>query len=1055
MSDPLLDRNLLFGAMALQDYLIDAQQLGEICVVWAAKMKTPMADLLKERGWITDEDRRQIEKRMERVLKRHGGDVRASLGAVAGAEARDAIRMADAPEVRKSLSGLPPAAGYVLLETMAPPTELQRARYTLSRLHAQGGLGKVWLARDHDLNREVALKEIQPEAAAHPETWRRFLKEAQVTGQLEHPNIIPVYELGRRPEDDQPFYTMRFARGRTMRQAIADHHEQRKQGKADALALHRLLQAFASICQAIGYAHTRGVIHRDLKPENVVLGAFGEVLVLDWGLAKVSDEPEEEGPHKSVEISAEARSDQTRAGSQLGTPSYMAPEQAEGRLDLIDPRTDIYGLGGILFEILTGVPPNKGKTTLEVIDAILSGPAPRARSVDSSVPRALDAICAKALAKARNERYKKATELAEDIERWLADEPVAVYRDPLTTRFARWGRRHKRMASGLAVFLVSTAAMFALVAYLVNLERARTEVQRQLAAANGAKAIANFRLANEAADGMLMEVGDVELADIPQMETVRKKLLAKAKASYEKFLEQKGDEPVVHWGAGRAEARLGNVLDLLGDSKDADAAYSHAIAVLKPLAADDPDNADYRRDLAYAYNGRGILWKKLNRFRDAEADLTEAIRLRKALADASSATVDDRQALAFSRYQLGAVLARVAGRRREQEDAYREAVEAQNGLVAAQRARPELRATLGRFLNNLGMLLASDRSDDAAKTFREALAIENALVEQSPAFPGSRWQLARAANNLGALLARSPVKTDEPALLYQRARALLESLSAEFPSIPQYRRELSSVYFNLATDELKSGHREAALRDFRKAAELLAALTRDHADVVDYRQKASAASIQVYALLAEQNRTDADRQLREALDGQDALVGKYPDVTEYADSAGRDYYIVARMLAARKDYPAALRYIAPAIKYHRAVLAKLPSDRPAKGRLAEDLLVLAQASLSAGDHAATATAADELARLDPDDAQVQLTAASFFAQCATAAASDSQVSPPSKADVAAAYESRAVQILKDAATRKLIPSAAAISVPEFAPLKKHPEFQKLLESLKPPATATG
>ena len=259
---------------------------------------------------------------------------------------------------------------------------------------------------------------------------------------------MPVYELGRRPEDDQPFYTMRFVRGQTLRQAIAEYHERRKGGKDDPLERPRLLQAFASICQAIAYAHSRGVIHRDLKPANIVMGAFGEVLVLDWGLAKKVDRPDEAEDLPSVALSDEADADATREGQHFGTPAYMAPEQAEGQIHLLDGRTDIYGLGAILFEILTGRPPHQGQIIHELIYRIATGETPRARSAEPSLPAALDAICARAMAKERSERYAKASDLAQDVQRWLADEPVSVYRDPLASRITRWGRHHMPVVTG-------------------------------------------------------------------------------------------------------------------------------------------------------------------------------------------------------------------------------------------------------------------------------------------------------------------------------------------------------------------------------------------------------------------------------------------------------------------------------------------------------------------------------------------------------------------------------------------------------------------------------
>jgi hypothetical protein len=280
-----IDRNLLFGVIALQDDLIDEARFTEACAVWALRLEAPLADLLIKRGWITAEDRREIERKIERKIRKHR-NVRATLAAEAGADARDAIRAVDHPEIRRSLSSLAPPAGHVLIETMISPHQLDSARYTLTRMHAEGGLGRVWLARDTDLRRGVALKEIRPERAADRETWQRFLKEAQITGQLEHPNIVPVYELARRKEDGQPFYVMRFVRGQSLLRAIQEFHCQRAGKSPDRLGLHALLGAFQKVCDAVAYAHARGVVHRDLKPENIVLGGFGEVVVLDWGLAK-------------------------------------------------------------------------------------------------------------------------------------------------------------------------------------------------------------------------------------------------------------------------------------------------------------------------------------------------------------------------------------------------------------------------------------------------------------------------------------------------------------------------------------------------------------------------------------------------------------------------------------------------------------------------------------------------------------------------------------------------------------------------------------------------
>ncbi|MCX7419998.1 MAG: serine/threonine protein kinase [Planctomycetia bacterium] len=296
-------------------------------------------------------------------------------------------------------------------------------RYTLIREVGEGGLGKVWLARDNDLAREVAIKEIKP-GTESSQAARRLIREAQITGQLQHPNIVPVYEVNR---GGRPFYAMKLVKGETLSEAIQRHHAQRRAGQTDPLSLSRLLNAFVSVCDALAYAHSRGVIHRDLKPQNIVLGEYGEVIVLDWGLAKVIGEPDDAAA--PIALSSDAQADRTRDGATLGTPAYMAPEQAAGRLDLIDARTDIYGLGAILFEILTDQPPFFGAEITELLNRIIADETPRVREWEDA-PTALDAICAKAMSKRQDDRYAKATEVARDIQLWLAQ----VSEDAVRTR---------------------------------------------------------------------------------------------------------------------------------------------------------------------------------------------------------------------------------------------------------------------------------------------------------------------------------------------------------------------------------------------------------------------------------------------------------------------------------------------------------------------------------------------------------------------------------------------------------------------------------------------
>ena len=342
---------------------------------------------------------------------------------------------------------------------------VMEGRYELVRKIGQGGLGRVWLARDVNLNRHVALKEISHASGASEATIARFKHEAEITGRLDHPSIVPIYQLGEDVATERVFYTMRFLGRGTLQDSINEYHERLEEGDEDPMLMRHLLTAFVNVCHAIGHAHSRKVIHRDLKPENIVIDNFGQVIVIDWGLAKVIGDISVESLMDTTTIGDANR---TSEGQVMGTPLYMAPEQAAGRLDELDHRTDIYGLGAMLFAIVTGFAPHE-KTQKEAIDSgrgprgmiseIASGVTPLASEVNAKTDPALEAICKKAMARRRYARYQEATELAEDVQRWMAGEPVAAYHETRWQRVNRWVTQHQRLSQSLLV-----AVMVALVA---------------------------------------------------------------------------------------------------------------------------------------------------------------------------------------------------------------------------------------------------------------------------------------------------------------------------------------------------------------------------------------------------------------------------------------------------------------------------------------------------------------------------------------------------------------------------------------------------------------
>jgi serine/threonine-protein kinase len=331
------------------------------------------------------------------------------------------------PGVQSSPAPVDPASG-----SLGTPISLDR--YLLRRQLGRGAMGEVHLCKDGRIGRDVAMKVILPQAQSDNQARARFIREARVQGQLEHPSIVPVYDLGIDPVGSI-FFTMKYLRGMTLAQVIRGlRHKDPEIVKN--YTRRRLVAAFASVCLAVDFAHARGVVHRDLKPSNIMLGDFGEVYVLDWGIAKLK-EPE---PDRGIAVEDSLEEDvQTAAGKILGTFGYMAPEQALGRGAMLDKRSDIYSLGAILFELLTLEPLVPKSTWNEMLRTTLKGAVAKAteRAPDKDVPPELEAVCIKATRLDAEERYASARELHDAVERYLDGDRDVEVRSQLALKFAR------------------------------------------------------------------------------------------------------------------------------------------------------------------------------------------------------------------------------------------------------------------------------------------------------------------------------------------------------------------------------------------------------------------------------------------------------------------------------------------------------------------------------------------------------------------------------------------------------------------------------------------
>ena len=392
-------------------------------------------------------------------------------------------RPLDDPTTHESASSVGP------VDDQIPPRVVATTTISVNRRLGRGGLGDVYYANDKSTGRELAVKFLNGWAVSQEALRESFQFEATVTSQLEHPNIVPVYVTGATP-DGRPFYAMRLIPGKTLGAAINEFHDRRHAHDAasDRSARYReLLGQFALVCKAIAYAHDRGVLHRDIKPANIMLGKFGEVVVLDWGLAARIDRDDRarESGEQSIVMPTIALDSAPAAKRGIsGTPAYMSPEQHDGAVP-VGQASDVYGLGATLYHLLTGSPPYDGDVAA-IREKVLSGSLAPPSRVKRGVSPAIEAVCMKACAHDPVDRYETPLELAHDIDAYLADNPVTAYREPLLRRLARWTRRHRTITQvavgSLAVLLVGAAVTSVLLRKVAQDEYRSRQTALRLAA---------------------------------------------------------------------------------------------------------------------------------------------------------------------------------------------------------------------------------------------------------------------------------------------------------------------------------------------------------------------------------------------------------------------------------------------------------------------------------------------------------------------------------------------------------------------------------------------
>lgn len=721
----------------------------------------------------------------------------------------------------------------------------------------RGGIGRVLIAHDAHLGREVAVKELltQPQSQASHKTTdprssiqaARFLREARLTGQLEHPNIVPVYELGKR-DDGTLYYTMKVVRGTNLAVAL-----KRTNTLAERM---KLLGHYADLCDAIAYAHSRGVIHRDIKPENVMVGEFGETVVLDWGLAKPRDEGEVVHPETApVEGSTDPRTSQARPvtasadeegqiaathdGTLLGTPLYMSPEQAMGDLANVDERSDVWALGVVLYELLVGEPPFTAPNAIELLVKIVRTDLEPIKKRCPEAPPELAAIAEKALTKDRQARYPDARAMTEEIRSYLTGGRVAAFNYGFWKLFSRWAARHK------AVLVTAGAAAAALIALGVysyvsiakerdeamtaraNAEEAQQRAEAQMRRAEHAELSA--RTSRDGAEHLVRYmVSDLKERLEPLGQLGLLDGVGSAIRDYYKATAQgRNDTMDPHRDRNRAAvmALMGDIQRARGDLADASESYRRAEAIRTRLLAETPTDAGLQLDRSESHRQSGLLLRMQGSLVEARVELAAARALRASLAETMPTDRTMSRALIEVDQDLGD-LASLIGDLRGAEASYRAAADSARALVAADPSDDRARFELTLALDSLGTAhLDMTRHEDARPIFAEAKAIREDLVARYPANLDWVHRMAISHARL-AEVDEAVNRLDDAREAWVEASAITTRLVLQDPSQARWTRDLV-VYLNRLGDlDLREGRGEDALAAYQRALEQMRHLAR-------------------------------------------------------------------------------------------------------------------------------------------------------------------------------------------------------------------------------------
>lgn len=889
MNDDNNSRNLLISLIALQLNFINGDQLCLALAEWAKDKSRSIESILVCNKAIDESTAELLLSIADKQQQQNNHDAThsiANLSAIDSSLLQSLASLSD-PALDQTLSavqGLRSATVRVDSDKNASKFERDSTtgRFTILRSHAKGGLGEVYVAYDRELNREVAVKEIQDKYAFDEDSRSRFLLEAEITGGLEHPGIVPVYGLGTYA-DGRPFYAMRFIKGSSLTEAASKFHETcpLTSDSFRGVDFRNLLRRFVDVCFSIEYAHSRGVLHRDLKPGNIMLGKYGETLVVDWGLAKSvsrSGESPEFQDEGTLHPSSGSGSSHTMMGRALGTLAYMSPEAAAGRLELLGVASDVYGLGATLYYVLTGRPPYQKSD----IEAVKKCQFLSPQKVLSVVPKALEAVCLKAMALEPQHRYSSAKRLAEEIELWLADEPVAAYADPLSMRLSRFARKHRTLVTTASIAATAGLILLSIFTWILatknrelRLAYELAERNRQFAETQESAARNNAITARDAVMN-ITRVAENNLASMTGMENIREAMMDKALTLFGDLHRQHSDDPAITTDLAKVLRLSSNVKRNKRNLLESGKLLERSIAL--QLQLDDPSR-EARRYLAESFREELSLAKATGNIEKGVQSLEKAV-----------AILDEQFHMTPEDIELKKTLATID---LERVGLFISLANSKEALAAAQRSDQRFLEIIdaGKHTENeyITSLMATSRHAQAlAKLGRTEEAMEiyaagmnrgrswmELSTQVSVRFAFARLLLYQAADQ--SELEPAPAEATD---LIIEAIERLENLVKISPTT-SHRSALGSSYRIKGIIETRNGKFELGRGALEKSLEVLQTLVRD-VGTGDYMDVLAMSQYQFAKyFLAIEEKSQAMDWFEKSIDSQNQALARSPSSIEY------------------------------------------------------------------------------------------------------------------------------------------------------------------------------